>query len=81
MTFERDKTPIAYCSVQVEFLHFDQCFRPFFSPFATIKCYQANFTDTSSDGKTAKENHKNASIFRLSTEIWIIQICDVLLFL
>ena len=37
ITLEGGETPIAYCSVWIESLRFDQCFRPFFRHFATMK--------------------------------------------
>ena len=30
ITVEESETPIAYCSVSIESLRFDQCFTPFF---------------------------------------------------
>ena len=55
MSYNSRETPIAYFSVQVESLQLDQCFRPFFSHFATIKFYQVKFADTSIAGRTAKK--------------------------
>ena len=34
---EGGETPMAYCSIGIESLLFDQCFRPFFRHFATMK--------------------------------------------
>ena len=37
VTLEGDETPMAYCSVGIESLRFDLCFRPFLRHFATMK--------------------------------------------
>ena len=37
IALEGKETPMAYCSIWIESLRFDQCFRPFFRHFATIK--------------------------------------------
>ena len=37
ITLEGGETPMAYCSIRIESLRFDQCFRPFFRDFATMK--------------------------------------------
>ena len=37
IVLEGGETPMAYCSILIETLRFDQCFRPFFRHFATIK--------------------------------------------
>ena len=55
-------------SVYRESLQFDQCFRPLFSHFVTMKCYKVEFAYTSSADKIGK-NHiyrvsqKNCSMF------------------
>ena len=57
ITFEGGETPMAYCSILTESLRFDQCFRPFFRHFATMKVisYKVEFTNTSSAGRTARK--------------------------
>ena len=37
IALEGGETPMAYCSILIESLRFDQCFRPFSRDFATMK--------------------------------------------
>ena len=37
ITLEGGETPMAYCSILIESLRFDQCFRPFSCHLATMK--------------------------------------------
>ena len=37
ITLQGGETPMAYCSIWIESLRFDQCFGPFFRDFATMK--------------------------------------------
>ena len=81
IALEGGETPIAYCSLRIESLRFDQCFRPCSRHFATIKLHKVQFTYTSSAGRTARKITKNNLIFQSLTRILMIQIREVALVL